>query len=323
MARWASRAAGSWLSGGGSHGRLTILAYHRVHDARDELRPDDPTVSEFDAKMAAIAAVFNVLPLAEAVASLMTGCLPPRALCVTFDDGYRDNYSLALPILRRHGLVATFFVASGYLDGGCMWNDIVIESVRQAQGEMLDLRFLGLTAYPIRDSTERRAAIAAIVGALKYVSPETRNTRARELAEAVGAKLPGDLMMTSAQLAALHSTGMEIGGHTVSHPILAKLEDGIARTEIAEGREALAGIVRAPVRLFAYPNGRPGKDYDSRHARMVCNLGFTAAVSTAPGSAESRTDRFQLPRFTPWDRPPWRYVARALNNYRRSAVKLA
>ena len=80
----------------------------------------------FEAQMRVVAENFVPLPLSEAVDRLMIGELPPRAACVTFDDGYIDNVELALPILQSHGLSATFFVATGYLDGGWMWNDKVI-----------------------------------------------------------------------------------------------------------------------------------------------------------------------------------------------------
>jgi peptidoglycan/xylan/chitin deacetylase (PgdA/CDA1 family) len=318
-----ARGAGTWLSRGNRRGRLGILLYHRVLTTPDFLRPDDPTAAEFDMQMALVAAVFNVLPLGEAVERLTRDALPPRALCITFDDGYADNFTLALPVLRRYGLPATFFVAAGYLDGGRMWNDGVIESVRGARGAELDLRSAGLDAYPIANAAARHAAMRAIIGALKYLAPDEREARTREIAAITGVRLPDDLMMTRAQLVALHADGMEVGGHTVSHPILSKVDDGVARAEIADGRKMLSEIVRAPVQLFAYPNGRPGTDYDGRHARIVKELGFKAAVSTAGGSADRFADRHQLPRFSPWDRTPWRYVARAIDNYRRPAAALA
>lgn len=323
FARVLSRVAGSTLSGRGNRARLTVLLYHRVLAMPDPLRPDDPTETQFDSQMASVAAVFNVLPLGDAVERLGNGGLPPRALSITFDDGYADNFTLALPILQRHGLVATFFVAAGYLDGGRMWNDSVIESVRQASGNELDLRPAGLSAYAVTGMAARRAAMTEIIRALKYLPPREREARAKEIADIAGAVLPGDLMMTRAQLSALHAAGMEIGGHTVWHPILSKVNDDVARTEIADGREMLSKIVRAPVRLFAYPNGRPGMDYDGRHARIVRDLGFAAAVSTATGSADRFADRHQLPRFSPWDRTPGRYVARVIDNYRRPASALA
>ena len=87
---------------------------------------------------------FNVIPLREGVAGLKAGRLPARALSITFDDGYANNESIAAPILARLGLHATFFIATGFLDGGRMFNDTIIETVRAARGTELDLQALGL-----------------------------------------------------------------------------------------------------------------------------------------------------------------------------------
>ena len=112
---------------------------------------------------------------------------------------------------------------------------------------------------------------------------------------------------------------MEIGGHTVTHPILARLPSSAARTEIVQGREQLESLLGAPVTLFAYPNGKPGQDYLPEHVAMVRELGFSAAVATAWGAASATTDAWQLPRFTPWDKTPARFMVRLLWNYRQAS----
>lgn len=108
---------------------------------------------------------------------------------------------------------------------------------------------------------------------------------------------------------------MEIGGHTVSHPILLNLSDEEARREIADGKRLLENITGTPLKLFAYPNGKPEKDYGTAHVSMVQQLGFAAAVSTTWGTAHAGSDLYQLPRFTPWDKSPRRFVLRLLQNY--------
>jgi peptidoglycan/xylan/chitin deacetylase (PgdA/CDA1 family) len=256
---------------------------------------------------------FNVLPLDEAVAALERGSLLARALAITFDDGYADNATVALPILRRLGLPATYFVATAFLDGGRMWNDTIIECVRRSRGE-LDLSSAGLGNYAVGSPQARRVAIAAIIGQLKYLPPEERQVRVERIAAQSVAALPGNLMLSAEQLRSLAASGMGIGGHTVSHPILAGLDDAAARREIADGRDLLQGIVRQPVRLFAYPNGKPNVDYTAAHVRMTKELGFAAAVSTAPGAARAGDSPYQLPRFTPWDRTPARWGGRLARN---------
>jgi peptidoglycan/xylan/chitin deacetylase (PgdA/CDA1 family) len=137
-----------------------------------------------------------------------------------------------------------------------------------------------------------------------------RQALVEQLAEKMGSTLPKNLMMSPAQIRRLHDAGMEIGGHTVNHPILASLDEDQARAEIVDGKRRLEDIIAAPVSLFAYPNGKPGVDYGPRDVELVKKAGFAAAVSTIGGVAGRSSDIFQLPRFGPWDRNPRRLAAR-------------
>jgi peptidoglycan/xylan/chitin deacetylase (PgdA/CDA1 family) len=305
------------LSPAGPNARLSILIYHRVLPQIDPLFPNELDAAGFEAQMRDLSSCFHFIPLGDAVAGLRNGTLPERAACITFDDGYADNAEIALPILRRLGIPATFFVATGFLNGGRMWNDTVIETIRRAPGDRLDLEALGLGAFDLSSVTHRQQAIPALLGKLKYLELGARLTMVERVREAAGVALPDDLMMSSAQVRQLHAAGMEIGGHTVNHPILTRLAAQAARAEIGDGKARLEEIVGAPVRLFAYPNGKPNQDYAADHARIARDLGFTAAVSTAWGAANAASDPFQLPRFTPWDRSRMRFLLRMAQNLRR------
>lgn len=311
----------SLVAPGGARG-LSILVYHRVLAQPDPLFPAQVDARRFELQLDVMKACFNVLPLPEAIARLGAGTLPPRAACITFDDGYADNATVALPILRARGLHATFFVASGFLDGGRMWNDTVIEAVRHTRLPVLDGGFLGLGAIRTGTPEEKRCAVDALLGALKYREVQERAEMVARVAEAGGAALPCDLMMSSRQVRDLHSAGMEIGAHTVNHPILATLPTAAARSEIAGGREALEALVRSRVGLFAYPNGKPAQDYLPEHVAMVRALGFDAAVSTAWGRGWAG-EAFQMPRFTPWDRTPLRFALRLAHNLTYPAARVA
>jgi len=294
------------LSLAGLNGRLSILVYHRVTNA-----------VAFDQEMSWLAAYFRTITLHEAVQKLRQNKLHPRTACITFDDGYADNAEVALPILQKHGLSATFFVSTGFLDGGRMWNDTVIELVHQALGPILDLSKMGLGRFEIGTTSQRQQAINALLENLKYLPLEARQLKVGEMCSYIPATLSNDLMMTSEQVKKLYDAGMGIGGHTVNHPILARMEETIARAEIANGKEELESIIRAPVKFFAYPNGKPGQDYLSGHTEMIRNLGFEAAVTTSHGAAKNSGDLYQLPRFTPWDQNQVRYMLRMAQNMLR------
>ncbi len=291
--------------------RLPILIFHRVLSRSDLLFPEEVDAAKFDALMALVARHFKVFTLGHAVQARKEGLLPCNALVITFDDGYADNAEVALPILPRHGLCATFFVATHFLDGGRMWNDTVIECVRNSSQSCLDLQSFGLGKLELNDHASRRRAINVLLPKLKYASLSRREDSLAELHRLAGyPSLNDGLMMRSSQVRELHKAGMEIGGHTVHHPILTELDDEAAREQIALGRQKLQAITGAPVTVFAYPNGGPRTDYDRRHVAIVHELGFHAAVSTASGLSLPKTDVFQLPRFTPWDKHVGRWLLR-------------
>ncbi|MGH8801977.1 MAG: polysaccharide deacetylase family protein, partial [Casimicrobiaceae bacterium] len=169
------RVALGLASPAGARARLSIFIFHRVLAAPDLLFPEEPDAARFDQMLGWIASWFNVLPLDEAVRLRSEGRLPPRAAAITFDDGYADNWSVAVPLLLRHNLNATFFIATGFLDGGCMWNDRVIATARGCALSELDLGRLGLGSWPMDSIEASRRAIDAIIGKLKYMEGSRRD----------------------------------------------------------------------------------------------------------------------------------------------------
>ncbi|MDG0852771.1 polysaccharide deacetylase family protein [Roseateles puraquae] len=311
----------SLLSPAGAGARLNVLIFHRVLAQPDPLFPDEVDAARFDEILGWVKSWFNVLPLDEAARRLADGSLPARAAVLTFDDGYADNHDIALPLLRRHGLPCSFFVATGFLDGGRMWNDTLIESIRRSALPTLDLRGLqdgrgdDLGQHVLGDTAHRRAAIAALIGRVKYLPPEPRLACVNAIATRAEVAPPDDLMMSGAQVRALRAAGMQIGAHTVSHPILATLQPQQAADEIARSRDVLQALLGEKVGLFAYPNGKPGSDYlPDVHPGIVRELGFDAAVSTRWAAARRGDDIFQIPRFTPWDRSRLKFGLRLLRN---------
>lgn len=192
-----------------------------------------------------------------------------------------------------------------------MFNDTVVECLRATQVERLDLSEWGLGAFLLDGIAARRSAVDALLPKVKYLGLEERDQFLNRLMRLAGEPpLPQNLMMSSAQVIQLHRAGMEIGGHTMHHPILRLLPDAEAEAEIAGGRSRLQELIGAAVEVFAYPNGKPMQDYDERHVALVRRLGFRGAVCTAAGVATRQADVFQLPRFTPWDRSDAKWMSR-------------
>jgi len=300
----------SLFSPAGERARLSILIFHRVLATSDPLFPEEPDAKRFDQLLEWIQSWFNVIRLDEGVKRLRAASLPERAAAITFDDGYADNFRVALPILKARGLPATFFVATGYLNGGRMWNDTIIESVRRTKASRWDLSGQGLSAFELTTNVQKRIAINAIIRWAKYLPDEARLKAAGRIADQADIALPDDLMMTSNDILGLRAAGMQIGAHTVTHPILARLDDRKAKEEIVESKGFLEALLGERVGLFAYPNGKFGSDYTEAHVALVRKSGFDGAVSTRRGAATKGWDLMQLPRFTPWDRDQLRFGIR-------------
>lgn len=297
---------------GGPQAALPILMYHRVVERPDPLQEDIHLAKVMDTQFDTLRRFFKVLPLDEAAEMLASGRLPPRAVSITFDDGYRDNHDIALPLLKKHGLSATFYVASGFLNGGMIFNDVLIETIRRAPTGRFDLGIEGIEPVELSDLASRVAAVGRLMGGMKYLPPGRREALSQALLDKLGADAPRSLMMTDDHVRAMHLAGMGIGGHTSSHVILSKMTPEAALADILADREAISTLINQPPSSFAYPNGKPGVDYQTEHARMVESVGYRNAVSTHSAVGTRQAKPFELPRFVLNETTPLGVILRIL-----------
>jgi len=302
----------------GNAASLVILTYHRVLEMPDPILNQEIDVRTFIWHIQLLKRHFNVLPLATAVLHLQQGDLPERAICICFDDGYADNYTNALPILNLYNIPATFFIAVGFLDGGRMWNDSIIEAIRAAKTDVIDLEDLGLPRYPIANNSEKQQTVVSIIHKLKYLKHDERLAQVRRITERLAVELPSNLMMTTKQLQECFHRGIEIGAHTVNHKILSHLTLDEAEQEIKQSRDRLVTSLSTNIRFFAYPNGKSSLDYNKTHIAAVKKAGFIAAFTTEWGGAKKHHDIYQLPRIAPWDATPFRFSLRVLRAFRQN-----
>jgi peptidoglycan/xylan/chitin deacetylase (PgdA/CDA1 family) len=221
-------------------------------------------------------------------------------------------HDLAFPILREFNLPATVFVTTAYIGSGNMWNEKIIDSVRSLPDGALDLREAGLGMRTLRSVDDRLRLVQELTQLAKYLPPLERQDLTQRIEKLAGGGRAHGLMLTSEMIRTIAAHGIEIGAHTVSHPILSRLDDEQARVEMTQCKHDLEAITGIPVRYFAYPNGKPGLDFDRRHVAIAREVGYEAAFSTVVRAANASDDRYQLPRSRPWDNTPGLYAVRLL-----------
>ncbi|PYO02273.1 MAG: carbohydrate esterase family protein [Candidatus Rokuibacteriota bacterium] len=304
----------------------TILIFHRV---RDEWHDDGMSVSRatFERQVSHLSQAYDVVSLDEIVQRLSgVRRLGRRALAITFDDGFRDNYTRAWPILARHHCPATVFLAVGALDGDApMWTEQLRAAVEATTADALDATWLGLGILPLVGDAERRQSLRPLNGWLKHAPDREREQALADIRRRLGlAAEPiargNDEMLTWEMVAEMRSAGLSIGSHTVSHKILTRIDLDEAQWEIEESRRRIEKHLGESIRHFAYPNGT-SHDWNAETQTLVRQSGFESACTTVKGTNPPGADLHALRRLDINDRActdPWGRFSTAM-----FAVKLA
>ena len=294
--------------------KLNILIYHQVFAEKNAMRPSEPDADTFTWQMQLLKNYFTPLSVSSAIKHIKNNSLPANAICVTFDDGYVNNLEVAAPILKQFNIPATVFVATGFSDGENMFNDRIIDLVADKKLQQLNQKALNEPSVVLSTVEQRIELAQKILSKIKYLPILERKTLIDDLYAANNVtELPAK-MMSSEQLITLHNMGIEIGAHTVDHPILKILDPKSQKEQIDKGKEKLENLLGVKVRGFAYPNGKIDTDYNNVTRNIVEDLAFDYAVSTNWGCNTNATDSYQLYRFTPWDNNPVKFHLRLILN---------
>jgi peptidoglycan/xylan/chitin deacetylase (PgdA/CDA1 family) len=257
------------------------LNYHRIGDPGDSLF--DPglwsaTDEDFDAQVRFLKAHFDLVGPGD-LAELQRRGRGRHAL-ITFDDGYRDNYEHAFPILRAHRVPALFFVAAGLIDRGtASWWDEIAWMVRTAPRRSLPAS--RWTSHPI--ALDDPGALGTLLGRYKSLPESETAAYLSSLAETSGSgrcppEAAAGTWMTWEMVRAMRDGGMAIGGHTVTHPVLSRLDEEGQRREIAGCADRLRAELQLPMRWFSYPVGGRGS-FNQETRRCLREAGVELAFS--------------------------------------------
>jgi peptidoglycan/xylan/chitin deacetylase (PgdA/CDA1 family)/GT2 family glycosyltransferase len=281
-----------------------IVMYHRVRDAADPYDFFGLPIERFEKQLAILSRDFAVLPLTEILECIeRSRPLPARAVALTFDDGYRDLYTRGAAVLERYRLPALVFAAVDAMDRGFLWPDLLRYAIGNTNASHLELETLaGIhpAAFPLASLHDRLRSLRAINSCLKRISNLQRKLALSELSEKLlgrpidSVRIP-DLMLSWSELRDLARRGIEVGAHTLTHPILTQASPDDCAREVLQSRERLRAETGCTVEHFAYPNGQSG-DFSPEVRAIVQAAGFRSASTSIAGINCSATDRFALHR---------------------------
>jgi len=281
-----------------ARGRLLVLTYHHILP-RPDRPPDDRAVNvlyvdEFERHLAYLTRHCHVVSGDELRAHLRGQPLPPHAILITFDDGYRNNYEYAFPLLQRYGAPAVFFLTSGFIGdrSGRLWFDRLDAAIAAAPAAVAAwLR--AHTSFDVSLDEFRRVA--------KRLSSSARDALVAGVEQAADSAEEAPFAkervepMSWDDVREMADAGMLIGAHTATHQILAGSARDEVVTELSTSRAAIQAQTGRECWCFSYPNGEAADARDA-DAALVKACGFECAFTQVPGFVDARANRYALPR---------------------------
>lgn len=277
---------------------LYILSYHRFSPYKEVIPSIPPrlSVKAFKQQIEYIRNNFEPVPL-----SLIAECIhkvkpfPKNCLTITIDDGYRDNYLYAYPILKNYKVPATIFLITSCIDGKQIpWDAKISFAISHTHLEEIYIEELGF--FNLKGEKKRYMAAKTIIKKIKRITDERKNLLIEKLLRIAKVNIPPDLgkelMLSWKEIREMSEGGIEFGAHTLSHPILTNIPWEKATEEIEMSKREIEEKLGKRVVSFAYPSGI----YDRKIAKLVRKAGFLCAVTTDMEEITPSSDPYQLGR---------------------------
>ena len=304
--------------------KAMILVYHRVAEADVDPWALNVSPANFAQQLAVLKTIGDPVSLQQLAAAKSDSDLPDRPVCVTFDDGYADNLLAAKPALVRFGVPGTVFVTPGYLGvrDNLWWDELtklVLDPASRKQEISFELRgsryaysFMGEPGGPDANMKwrawepipgPRQAAYLAIHTLLSPLPDDAREEVMQQIREGAApyAGRQQHRCLTAEEVRELAEGDLvEIGAHTLTHPVLSSLSAERQEEEIAGSKRWLESLTGKTITSFAYPYGKKNH-YTAQTVSTVQAQGFACACSNFGGLVTKISNRFALPRFQPMD----------------------
>lgn len=282
---------------------FVILLYHGVssgvHRGIENASKKHIPTDEFDAQMALLCAEYNVLPFDELLLRQTLGKLPPRSVAVTFDDGFANNATDALPVLVKHGIPATFYLSTGFIDSAqTFWVDKLEYLINETSLLSVELPRLS-RRLSLATDVDRLQSLKDLKHAAKQC-PGLAQDLVRELETRLGVAprydYPDYRTLTWDQVRFMKASGLcAFGAHTVNHTILSHLSVDEQESEIRLSKIELETQLEETTTLFSYPEGQ-WHHFTEETIRLVKGAGFASSPTAVFGRNYLDTSPFELKR---------------------------
>ncbi len=273
---------------------LLIITYHSVLPYSEKFNDFDyrncVSTENFREQLKFLKRKYNVISLKEAEKRLREDKLDGYECVISFDDGFRNNYAHAVPLLKEMRLSAVFYVTTDFIGRRDMlWTEKVNAILMNAPVSTVDIHLDGLQTISLMNNNERENASVKVRTFLKYKPRRVQESVLRELVEKTGyepqlvQKDPARYaFMTWDEVRAMRDAGMEIGSHTRSHYLLNMLSEKESWEELKISKEVIEKELGESCTLFSYPNGAEG-NFLPHHFKQLEELGYSSAVTQIPG----------------------------------------
>ena len=280
--------------------QVAILVFHRIAPESENWFSAPLSPQKFEKQILYFKNNYEVLPLEVLVENIKSGRpLRGKAVVITMDDGNKDNYRYAYPILKKHNLPATVFISTGYIGTGKLfWWHQVEYAIRNTF--MTELQVDGLGRLALSSETLRRQTAEEVIEKLNEFPEAEKNRLIAQIVKLSRVSVPDDLseerILNWDEILEMEKNGISFGAHTVTHPILTRVSLEQAKIEISQSRKDIEQRLGHKVNTFAYPNGL----HNSQIIEIVREGGFTCAVTVLPERLIKAGDNvFALNRINP------------------------
>jgi peptidoglycan/xylan/chitin deacetylase (PgdA/CDA1 family) len=280
--------------------QVAIITYHHIGTKIDDYLLYRIKTSDFQQQMRYLKQTHEIISF-ETLHQAFAGkkSLPRRAAIITFDDGYKDNYTEAYPILKKNNIPATIFLTTGPIETNAIfWWNIIGYVLCNTKLTKIDLEDFGVVSPPSKENMFH--SLRMTYSRFKNIPEEKKKKLIDLLIQKSDVNIPNDfgkdLMVSWDNVKEMNENGIDFGSHTVTHPILTHVPLNQVKVEIIESKKIIEKKLNRPITTFCYPNGF-ATDYNADIIQILKDNGFQSSVTAIPKMVTSKSNLFELGRF--------------------------